>query len=157
MAETRVRRADEGDIEPARLLTNRSWLATYPPLIGEETTRETIGERHSGERFRRQFDAPEGLFLVAEMDGTITGHCYAFRNEGFYIDRLHVDPQSKGAGIGRALLEKAEAGLASGERCWLDVLMGNDGAMRFYERVGYRKVGETDACGGLAGIPAAIY
>ena len=47
--------------------------------------------------------------------------------------------------------------LSPHRRVWLDVLQGNDAAMGFYERVGYTRAGETDECGGLAGIPAIIF
>jgi len=157
-----VRPVEAREVEAARDLTNRSWVSTYTPLIGEQTTREIIQDRHSAERFTDQArDAALGntqsLFLVAEMEGRIAGHCYTFEKDGTYVDRLHVDPALKGHGIGRAMLTHVEATQPEGTRIWLDVLRGNDDAIAFYERVGYRSIGETDACGGLAGIPAVIF
>ncbi len=94
---------------------------------------------------------------MAVVDGQVIGHLYAFNKDGFYVDRLHVDPDMKGRGTGRALLAYLESQLFAGTRCWLDVLLGNDAAMGFYEKLGYTETGRTDACGGLAGIPAVIY
>ena len=152
-----IKRAEGVEISDARDLTNRSWLSTYPPLIGEEETRSIIEGRHSAELFLEQASRVQDRFLVAIADGNIVGHCYAFQKEGMYVDRLHVDPSRKGQGVGKALLAHLETQLFADTRCWLDVLQGNDDAMKFYERVGYQKIGQTDACGGLSGIPAVIY
>lgn len=156
-----IRVAREGDVELARALTNRSWLSTYPPLIGEQATRDIIADRHSKSRFAAQAvsaeNDPAGMFLVAEKDGTVVGHCYALGKDGCYVDRLHIAPELKGRGIGRALLDYVEASQLPGTRIWLDVLEGNDSAMAFYRKVGFKECGRTPACGGLAGIPAVIF
>jgi ribosomal protein S18 acetylase RimI-like enzyme len=157
-----IRTAQGDEIEQARRLTNRSWLTTYAPLIGEAATREIIADRHSSERFSSQAEAAaagdtKAMFLIAEEDGAIVGHCHVFEADGRYVDRLHVAPEAKGRGIGRALLRHVEALQLPGVRVWLTVLEGNDDAMAFYERVGFKQCGKTDACGGLAGIPAVIF
>ncbi|MEL6504667.1 MAG: GNAT family N-acetyltransferase [Pseudomonadota bacterium] len=151
-----IRRADGHEVEAARHLTNRSWLATYSPLIGEGTTRSIIENRHSAELFEKQAGRLQDRFFVAIAGTEVVGHLYAFHKEGMYVDRLHVDPDHKGSGIGRLMLQHLERQLFSETRLWLDVLKGNDAALGFYKRVGYHVTGETDACGGLAGIPAII-
>ena len=152
-----IKRAEGEEVADARDLSNNSWLATYPPLIGEDETRSIIETRHSAELFKEQAARVQDRFLVAIEDGQVVGHCYAFQKDGMYVDRLHVDPSKKGKGIGKALLAHLEAQLFADTRCWLDVLQGNDDAMKFYEHVGYKKVGQTGACGGLSGIPAVIF
>lgn len=158
-----IRAAHAADVEAARVLTDRSWLETYTPLLGEALTSEIIRERHAPAVFRDQASAagldpnPSTLFLVAEKDGAIVGHCHAFAKQGCYVDRLHVAPGMKGQGIGRAMLDHVETRQPSGTRIWLEVLRGNDAAIAFYRRVGFRQSGETDACGGLGGIPAEIF
>ena len=151
------RKATDADVEAARALTNRSWIATYGHLIGEDETNRLIVRRHARALFKEQADAADDVFLVAEDDGEIIGHCYAFAKDGFYVDRLHVAETAKGKGVGRGLLDRAIGDVPDDTRVWLEVLKGNGAAMQFYERVGFRRTGETDACGGLAGIPAAIY
>jgi putative acetyltransferase len=157
-----IRTARGDEIEEARRLTNRSWLTTYAPLIGEAATRDIIADRHSSERFFSQAEAAladgtKATFLIAEKDGAIVGHCHVFEADGRYVDRLHVAPEAKGRGIGRALLRHVETLQSPGVRLWLTVLEGNDEAMAFYERVGFKRCGKTDACDGLAGIPALIF
>lgn len=149
-----VRAATGPEVEAARVLTDRSWLATYAPLIGEAATRAIVAERHAAEVFARQ--AAANLFLVALDGGTVVGHAHAMPKDGHYLDRLHVEPGLKGRGIGRTLMAAVEAAREPRQRFWLDVLEGNDAALGFYARLGFREVARTEACGGLAGIPAVV-
>ena len=59
----------------------------------------------------------------------------------FIVDSLAVDPASRGMGIGTALMRKAEekAGLMGKRTMALGVIAENDGAVRLYERLGYRE------------------
>ena len=152
--EVRAARADE--VAAARALTVRSWLATYAPLIGEVETRAVIAERHRLADFERQAATPAHLFLVGARGGALEGHAHAYPQDGLYLDRLHVEPGRKGSGVGSALLRAVEAAAGPGMRVWLEVMEGNDGALGFYRAMGYAVTGRTEACGGLAGIPAII-
>ena len=60
--------------------------------------------------------------------------------DGFVIDSLAVDPASRGMGIGTAMMLKAEekAGLMGKRTMALGVIGENAGAIRLYERLGYR-------------------
>ena len=151
-----VRRASDGEIEAARQLTNRSWLTTYAALIGETETRKIIATRHSGAVFQEQAADAASDFFVAVKDGGVVGHSHSYAKDGYYIDRLHVEPDLKGAGIGGMLLRHMEADLARGTRVWLEVLDGNDNAVAFYQHCGFVPQRRTDACGGVAGVPAVI-
>ena len=151
-----VRDAALADLLAVEALVNASWLDVYPPLIGEAETRRLIAEKHNGAKLARQLAEPDHIFLVAEEDSEIVGNLYGIPQDGFYIDRLHARPDRRGRGIGSALIDACEKRLPAGSRLWLDVLRGNDAALGFYERQGFRQDGETDACGGLAGVPATI-
>ena len=106
-----IRRAQGTEVSDARDLTNRSWLSTYPPLIGQAETEEIVATRHSAEVFREQAGRVQDRFLVALQIEKVVGHLYAFQKDGMYVDRLHVDPDMKGLGIGKALLRDVEQGL----------------------------------------------
>lgn len=150
-----VRRAERSELGEVRDLVNASWLSTYPTLIGLKETEKIIAVRHSMEQLEKQFNSEDAWFFVAEDNGVIAGHLYAFRDEGIYVDRLHARPDFKGRGVGTALLDEL-AGHARDERVWLDVLKGNSAALGFYLARNFKTVRETDACGGLAGIPAIV-
>ena len=64
----------------------------------------------------------------------------AVRADEFHIDVLAVVPSSRGMGIGTALMQKAEDKAESeGKRTMsLGVIAENEGAIRLYERLGYK-------------------
>ncbi len=70
--------------------------------------------------------------LLLLTDGT--------KADEFVVDSLAVDPSSRGMGVGTTLLRKAEDRARSmGKRTMsLGVIAENAGAIRLYERLGYR-------------------
>ena len=63
-----------------------------------------------------------------------------------WVDQLYVDPVAQGEGIGRRLLERAQALDTTGElQLW--TFQANDRARRFYARNGFVEVESTDGAG----------
>ena len=88
---------------------------------------------------------PYAETLIAELDGKPVGFALFFHNfstflaqPGIYLEDLFVEPEHRGAGIGRALLGRlAEIALERdcGRLEWA-VLDWNKDAIGFYERLG---------------------
>jgi GNAT superfamily N-acetyltransferase len=83
--------------------------------------------------------------LVGEVDGRVVAFALFFTNfstflgkPGLYLEDLYVQPAHRGAGLGRAMLQRLAA-LAGERDCgrfeW-SVLDWNENAIRFYERMG---------------------
>src|SRR3954465_14219264 len=106
-------------------------------------------------------EQPYAETLIAEVDGKPAGFALFFHNfstflaqPGIYLEDLFVEPEHRGAGIGRAILERL-AQIALERECgrleWA-VLDWNKDAIGFYERLGatpndewtvYRLTGEA--------------
>ncbi|ASJ10483.1 ribosomal-protein-alanine N-acetyltransferase RimI [Thermococcus sp. P6] len=83
-------------------------------------------------------------FLVAEYSGKIIGYVMGYLRpdlEG-HIMSIAVDPAYRGNGVGSALLEEAiERLIKKGARyIGLEVRVSNEGAIKLYERFGFRKI-----------------
>jgi ribosomal protein S18 acetylase RimI-like enzyme len=85
---------------------------------------------------------------VAEDDKGLLGACLALMTfstwrgtRGLYIVDLFVDERVRGRNVGRELMKQAaRRGLAKGARfIKLEVDTGNQGAARFYERIGFAR------------------
>jgi diamine N-acetyltransferase len=115
----------------------REALATYSPAVFDARIRD-----------------PSNRFVLAER----AGHLVAFSecsvasepplpslSAGVELFRLYVQRRAQRAGIGAALLAKAEAhAKASGAPClWLTAWLGNANARAFYLAQGYEDVGAT--------------
>ena len=77
---------------------------------------------------------------VAEIDGATAGYAvFGPDEEGFVIDNVAVDPSRKGTGVGRALIEHAEAaaGDAGNDSVYLYTHETMTENIALYERIGY--------------------
>lgn len=83
-------------------------------------------------------------FLVIERDGRIEGRYYLLREapEHHIVD-ICLMAAHRGQGLGRALIEASQREARSrGRGMALQVLVGNEGARRLYERLGFGPVAD---------------
>ena len=96
-----------------------------------------------------QIDDTDAVFLVAEADGEVVGYAYAalegydymaLRGPAGVLHDLVVDPDHRGRGVGRRLLDTVLAELASrgAPRVVLFTASGNIAAQRLFARNGFR-------------------
>jgi GNAT superfamily N-acetyltransferase len=114
-------------------------LADYERLAHEVRFDEAVlGERLFGAR-------PYAEVLIGEVDGVAEGFALFFHNfstfegkPGIYLEDLFVRPEARGAGLGKAFLQRL-AQLAVERDCarleWW-VLDWNEPAIRFYKALG---------------------
>jgi ribosomal protein S18 acetylase RimI-like enzyme len=99
---------------------------------------------------RSQLDDPNVVLLVAEQEGRVAGYVYgalegydymSLRGPAGVLHDLVVDPASRGAGVGRALLEAALEDLRSrgAPRVVLSTAERNEAAQRLFARLGFRR------------------
>jgi len=123
-----------------------------------QVTPESLAPHLFGER-------PVAEALVAERAGRIVAFALFFTNfstflarPGLYLEDLFVEPDERGRGIGQALLEHL-ARLAAARGCgrfeW-SVLDWNEGAIRFYQRMGATVMPDWRICR-IAGPALAAY
>ena len=89
---------------------------------------------------RRKLSVQPELFLVAVADGAVVGSVMAgYDGHRGWLYYLASDPQRRGEGIGRRLVEEAEDRLlAMGcPKVQLMVRPDNNGAQGFYRELGY--------------------
>src|SRR5687768_5989705 len=123
-----IRSFEPSDTEPLVALWNRCGLVTA-----------TNDPRKDIERKRAV--NPELLF-VAVQDGAVAGSVMAgYEGHRGWINYLAVDPARRRRGLGRRLMEHAEAALRSRgcAKINLQVRHANPAARAFYERIGYRE------------------
>jgi ribosomal-protein-alanine N-acetyltransferase len=82
------------------------------------------------------------LFLIAEIDGALAGYVVACSNE---LVSIAVDVRFRRRGVGAALMRRVLQVLRSrgAPRVSLMVRVGNESAMAFYRRFGFKKTGRV--------------
>ena len=97
-----------------------------------------------------QLDNPAAVVLVAEHDAQVVGYAYAavegydyvsLRGPAALLHDLIVDPAYRGRGVGEALLDATFTALVPHRvpRIVLSSAERNEGAQRFFTRMGFRR------------------
>ncbi|MBP1326590.1 GNAT superfamily N-acetyltransferase [Leucobacter exalbidus] len=106
-------------------------------------------------RYHRIFEQQPAFVLVARQGKLVVGYALAYADEPIEeisegpvvtIESLVVLPEMRGQGLGGWLLEEAEAEAIEqwgAEVTALEVMTGNESALKFYERAGFVEQGET--------------
>jgi len=117
------------------------WVAATPLW-----QRYGITEASFAQRFEDGL-ANGATIYVVERAGTVFGFVWLVERGAFnrnaYIQLIGVRPAARGGGIGRALMEFAEAHARSRD-IFLLVSDFNADAQKFYARLGYTQVGKLD-------------
>jgi ribosomal protein S18 acetylase RimI-like enzyme len=145
MAEAlKIRTAAASDLPAVRALLVETWHDTYDALIGPSRVTEITDAWHSLDNLARQLSVPDSSFLVAEAGGAIAGHAFANAQQlpVLFVTRLYVLPAHQRSGIGRRLLEATIACHPLATVVRLEAKAGNEKALAFYRREGFRAVGE---------------
>lgn len=117
----------------------KSWHETYTGLVDADYMKGVTLEKCTEAAHRW----PEGV-IVAKAGERVIGFagCGAYRDETLpgcgEVFALYVLEEYHGRGVGYALMNAALARLSGYKRIAVWVLKGNDRAIRFYERYGFR-------------------
>lgn len=121
------------EFDPQRFLAARSRTpADYASFLGSE------------------LDDPDVVILVADDDGDVIGYTYAavegydymsLRGPAGVLHDIIVDPECRGRGAGRALLDETIAALAArgAPRVVLSTAARNEVAQRLFAEAGFRR------------------
>lgn len=160
-----LRDGTPGDVDAIANLHAASWQETYRGLMPDAYLDGPVIQDRKTLWQRRLIDPPKGAILtVAERGEAAVGFIYLYPDPDhsgwMMLDNLHIHADMRGHGLGRRLMQAAAARLAElGEtQVLLYVLAGNDGACRFYERLGGTAgpvEGHTIA--GFANMPSIPY
>ncbi len=128
---------------PADIPACAKWIAGTPLWQRYHVTEQSIGER-----LRTGLEQGATIY-VADRAGEVLGFLWLVARGAFarsdYVQLIGVRPSERSRGVGRALMEFAEAkSLAEGRALFLLVSDFNMDAQRFYQRLGYRQVGQLD-------------
>ena len=161
-----VRRARPEDWAAVAELHSLSWRSAYRGIYPDDFLDGPVFEnrKRHWRRALRRMKAEEDAVFIAEQEGRAVGFACVRRSvdpAGPLLDNLHVLPERKGAGIGRALIARAAAWLAEKEPdapLQLLVWEANAPARRFYASLGGEEVA-TVRCripGGGAGTEIRV-
>jgi ribosomal protein S18 acetylase RimI-like enzyme len=145
--EVRPARIDEKDALARLLVRARNGMEYVPPVPEEHVPliADDLFSRHEDVWLAEEDGLPVGFLAIRRS-----------RTEGWEIlEKLYVEPEAQSRGIGTVLLDQAKALRPDGLHLW--VFQKNTGAIRFYERHGFRLVKLTDGAENTEREPDALY
>ena len=157
MSETniKIRRGTIKDAETLAPLAVKIFNDTFAgnPLNKPEDMRAYIAEFMSVAAFRQELADADSTFFIAENDGEMIGYAKLKANspedcvsdkKPIELCRLYVAHEFQGAGIAQKLMNECflEARRENFQTMWLGVWEFNFRAQKFYEKLGFSKVGE---------------
>ena len=135
-----VRDAVAGDVDRIADIKVSNWADTYGPLVPREVLGRFLDKDQAAAEIHELMRSPDTLLLVGPTAGDVQGFAltYMARTPDPWLESLHVMRQERGRGLGTLLIrETAKRLLAAGYRSMsLGVILGNDRASKFYERLG---------------------
>lgn len=144
---TVIRNADKTDIPVIGTLAHAIWPETYSNILGEAQLKHMLDLFYSHESLSKQFDEHHHFLLALVNAETVGFASYAHADKvGTYkVHKLYVHPMLHGKGLGKKLLDRIthDVKALGGTRLRLNVNRQNR-AKSFYERYGFKKVGEED-------------
>jgi GNAT superfamily N-acetyltransferase len=147
MGQVTVRRVRPEDAARVRAL--RLEMLADAPLAYLETIDEAAARPHAEFQARIAGNAtgPDSGQFLAEAEGRLVGQAGAFAPLGTYgvtlVYAVYVTPDWRGRGVLGQLVDAVAAWSRESGRSWLEleVVVGNDRAVRAYRRLGFRDTG----------------
>lgn len=164
-SQSRFRMASRDDATTIAMLHAASWRIAYRGLLLDEyLDNDLAGERITYWKKKMTILGEKEFVLLAvndqdDAEGFISVMDEPEKGYSALVDNLHVRPDLKGRGLGRALMQEAARMLEQSGRSnyYLWVLNGNDPAARFYESIGGRADDERTVHFGGKDVKATRY
>ena len=124
-----------------RLITETIAIELGADRWPEQMRTQLLGLQYQNRRVGPRVGFPEGESYVIEHGGVAAGWIYFVKREdGLHILEIMVLPEHRGRGVGTEAIRRVMT-LAEGLPVRLTVNLQNAGAIRLYERLGFRKIG----------------
>ena len=130
-----VRDAEEHEIEALAKIWHDGWTDAHAEILPA-----ALKQVRTLESFRERMQAALRTVRVVGPSGAPLGFSMTKDDE---LYQLYVSAEARGSGVAAALIADTEAQLerAGFKTAWLACAIGNDRAARFYEKSGWRRVG----------------
>jgi GNAT superfamily N-acetyltransferase len=153
-----IRRGVAGDAAMLAALGRKTFLDAFAADNTPENTAAYVAHAYGVEQQAAELALPDGVFLIAEVDGTPAGYAYlrpaplpahitdpAPGQPGLAVEiaRFYVDAPWHGRGIAHALMDAAldEAAQRGASTIWLGTWERNARGIRFYTKRGFHDIG----------------
>lgn len=141
-----IRQAGRDNYQDIQQIAHKTWPHTFGNILSPEQIAYMLEMMYNLKSLQEQVEQRGHVFLLAEDEGGFVGfasyECH-YKKETTKIHKIYVMPTGQGKGVGRCLISEI-AGMAaeSGDRLLQLNVNKHNPAIQFYEKLGFRKVGD---------------
>ena len=163
-----IRRATLEDAAALSDVAERAFVRAFGHLYPPADLARFLQDSYSVGQHVKYLSDPKCAMWLVERDGEALGYALAgrpctlphadVRPEDGELKRIYLLPEAQGGGIGSQLIQTAFDWLEQDgpTTLWIGVYSQNFGAQRFYERLGFTKVGNYEFLVGSVRDPEFI-
>jgi GNAT superfamily N-acetyltransferase len=155
LADVRLRPAEDGDAEAIASIWVPGWREAH-----EGRVPDALLQHRTPDELRARVPSMISDATVAVVGEDVAGFVVVREDQ---VEQMYVSERVRGTGCAAELLTHAESLISLRfDRAWLAVVAGNDRAIGFYERRGWRDHGQFDHItwtpdGGTIPVPCRRY
>ena len=143
-----IRNADRTDVHVISTLAHAIWPETYGSILGQDQLQYMLRMMYSEESLKKQMEEEDHHFLLALMNAETVGfasYSHAQKAGTYKVHKLYVHPMLHGHGFGKRLLDRIIKDIKPTGASKLQLNVNrNNRAINFYEKYGFKKIGEED-------------
>jgi diamine N-acetyltransferase len=146
----KILQASLSDIPAIRSIAEETWWPTYTPIISADQIRYMLNAIYSAETLQKVIEDGSQVFLILSDETGPQGFAAFGQKPGnpaiCKLHKLYVLPENRGKGYGKMLIAAVKDRIATLQAHTLDLNVNryNDPARVFYEKAGFKVVGEED-------------
>jgi diamine N-acetyltransferase len=140
------------DVRKLREISCQTFIQTFALKNTADNVQFFLTHNYAEEKLLSELMNPESRFFFANEGGKTVGYLKLNsgeaqtvlpNSEGFEIERIYIDQNSKGKGIGKIFIDFSirEAMKSNARYIWLGVWEYNEPAIRFYSKAGFTVFG----------------
>lgn len=144
-----IRQATLSDLETIREIAEKTWWATYSPILEKEQIEYMLNKIYSAENISAQLEFGTQTYLLLIENGKPVAFAgYSAREEDpeiYKLHKLYCLPETQGKGYGKVLINEVAQKTVEAGKHTLDLNVNrHNKAKNFYEKMGFSVAYEED-------------
>lgn len=144
-----IRKATAGDAQTIRDLAEKTWWATYSPILEDEQINFMLNEIYDVAKLTHQLENNIQTFLMlSEGEIAVAFAGFSPREEDpavYKLHKLYCLPETQGKGYGKILINEVASETLKAGKHLLDLNVNRyNKAKTFYEKMGFKVIYEED-------------
>lgn len=136
---------DKDDLHAIQRISRQTFSDTFDEYNTAENMNEFLDNAYSDEQLLQELNDVNSQFYIVKIDGDIAGYTKInFKDNEFELERIYVLQAYQKSGLGKLLLDHAisSAKLLHCDHIILGVWEHNENALAFYQKMGFKRIGQ---------------